>query len=174
MRFRKWLMKQQWRIVQVRGIWGLFYGILLLAAAYYGYLPYIKDMGEIGPFVLSGILLVSFAILGYLYDRVFVMWAPSHEVTQERNPYQYVARPIDRIFWLPIYSVLLDASDKLANHFELDNSVIEETRQYYSIYQTLGPERKENIDKAIQLRENFVRDHPFMGIIGKEELKDTK
>lgn len=165
-------MKQQWRIIQVRGIWGLFYGVLLLAAAYYGYLPYVKDMGELGPFILAGMLLASFAILGYLYDRVFVMWAPSHEVTQERNPYQYVARPIDRIFWLPLYSVLLDASDKLANHFELDGTIIEETRQYYASYETLGPERKENIDKAVKLRTDFVRDHPFAGIIKKHENKD--
>jgi hypothetical protein len=96
MGFKKWLMKQQWRIIQIRIIWGLFYGILLLAAVYCGYLPYIKDMGELGPFVFSAILLLSFAILGYIYDRVFVLWAPSHEVTQERNPFQYVARPNDR------------------------------------------------------------------------------
>jgi hypothetical protein len=154
MGFKKWLMKQQWRIVQIRNIWGLFYGILLLAAAYYGYLPYIKDMGELGPFVFSAILLFSFAILGYIYDRVFVLWAPSHEVTQERNPFQYVARPIDRIFWLPLYSALLDSCDKLAEHFE---------------YENLRPERKEDIDRAIALRDEYTSKHQFSDILDSME-----
>ncbi|MFW9975733.1 MAG: hypothetical protein ACFFDQ_10730 [Candidatus Thorarchaeota archaeon] len=170
MGFKKWLMKQQWRIIQVRGIWGLFYGILLLAAAYYGYLPYIKDMGELGPFVFAGILVVSFAILGYLYDRVFVLWAPSHEVTQERNPYQYVGRPIDHIFWLPLYSVILKSCEELAAYYDLDDSIIQETKEYYSRYEQLRPEIKEDIETAIKLREEFIQKHSFADIL--EETQD--
>jgi hypothetical protein len=164
-------MKQQWRIVQVRGIWGLFYGILLLAAAYYGYLPYIKDMGEIGPFIFAGILVFSFAILGYIYDRVFVLWAPSHEVTQERNPFQYVARPIDRIFWLPMYSAVLDSCEQLANEFGIDPQIILETREYYAEYEKLRPEKREDIDAAIELRDKYVRNHSFKEIVSESEDK---
>jgi hypothetical protein len=132
-------------------------------------LPYIKDMGEIGPFVFSALLLFSFAILGYIYDRVFVLWAPSHEVTQERNPFQYVARPIDRIFWLPLYSSLLDSCDKLAQYFEIDSDLLRETKEYYSEYEKLRPERKEDIDKAIKLREEFVAKHSFSELVAEKE-----
>lgn len=169
MGFKKWLMKQQWRVVQIRSIWSLFYGILLLAAAYYGYLPYIKDMGEIGPFVFSAVLLILFAIFGYIYDRVFVLWAPSHEVTQERNPFQYVARPNDRIFWLPVYSTLLDSCEKLAEHFGIDTVVVEETKQYYAEYEKFRPERREDIDNAIKLRELYVAEHSFSDIASHDK-----
>ena len=169
MGFKKWLMKQQWRIVQIRGIWGLFYGILLLAAAYYGYIPVINEMGEWGPFVFSGILLISFAILGYIYDRIFVLWAPSHEVTQERNPFQYVPRPIDRIFWLPLYSAVLESCEQLADQFEIDSDIIRETREYYAEYEKLRPERKEDIDRAIALREEYTAKHKFSDILDNVE-----
>lgn len=169
MSFRKWLMKQQWRVVQIRGIWGLFYGILLLAAAYYGYIPIINATGQLGPFIFAGILLFSFAILGYIYDRVFVLWASSHEVTQERNPFQYVPRPIDRIFWLPLYSAVLDSCEKLADHFEIDNDIIKETREYYAEYEKLRPERREDIDRAIALRDEYTAKHAFSDLLNDSE-----
>ncbi len=162
---KKWLMKQQWRVVQIRGIWGLFYGILLLAAAYYEYIPFFVDMGSLGPFVFAGVILVTFLILGYVYDRVLVMWAPSAEVTIERNPYQYVPAPKDHIFWFPIYSALLDASEKLADEFNLDKSAIQETREYYAKLQKLRPEMRDDIDKGIDLRKAFIKDHPFADIL---------
>jgi hypothetical protein len=164
-------MKQQWRIVQIRGIWGLFYGILLLAAAYYAYVPIINETGQLGPFVFAGILLFSFAILGYIYDRVFVLWAPAHEVTQERNPFQYVPRPIDQIFWLPLYSALLDSCNQLADHFGVDSAVIDETREYYAAYEKLRPERREDIDEAIRLRDEYIAKHSFAEI-GSESEED--
>jgi len=165
MGFAKWLMKQQWRIVQVRGIWSLFYGILLLAASYYMYVPIIRHMGDWGPFVFAGGLLVVFAVLGYLYDRVFILWAPANVVTQERNPYQYVARPIDRIFWFPVYSALLDSCQQLVEHFGLDPVSVDETREYYAKFQTLGPETRQNIDEALQMREKYVQEHPFSKLL---------
>jgi hypothetical protein len=158
---KKWLMKQQWRIVQIRGIWGLFYGILLLAVAYYEYIPFFVAMGTNGPFVFAGVILFIFLILGYIYDRVLVMWAPSQEVTIERNPYQYVPSPKDHIFWFPLYSALLDVTEVLAKEFDVDTSVIEETREYYAKLQQLRPEIRDNIDKGIELREEFVRTHQF-------------
>ncbi|MBS3795921.1 MAG: hypothetical protein KGY80_13540, partial [Candidatus Thorarchaeota archaeon] len=81
MEIRKWLMKQQWRVVQIRGIWGLFYGILLLAISFYDYIPFFVEMGTYGPFAFAGIIVFVFLVLGYIYDRVLVMWAPSQEVS---------------------------------------------------------------------------------------------
>lgn len=162
---KKWLMKQQWRVVQIRGIWGLFYGILLLAISYYEYIPFFVDLGNYGPFVFAGMILFVFVILGYIYDRVLVMWAQSHEVAVERNPYQYVPSPKDHVFWFPLYSALLDASERLAKEFDVDTNLIKETRAYYAQLQKLRPERSEDIDKGIELREEFVRDHLFSDII---------
>jgi hypothetical protein len=158
---KKWLMKQQWRVIQIRGIWGLFYGILLLAVAYYEYIPFFADFGPNGPFVFAAIILFVFLILGYIYDRVLVMWAPSQEVTIERNPYQYIPSPKDHIFWFPIYSALLDVSEKLVDEFNLDKSAIQDTREYFAKLEKLRPERKEDIDIGIKLREEFIEKHPF-------------
>jgi hypothetical protein len=154
-------MKQEWRIIKIRGIWSLFYGILLLAAAYYGYIPLFSDMGTLGPFVFAGIILIVFLVLGYIYDKVLVMWAPSKEVTMERNPYQYVPSPKDHIFWFPFYSSLLNALEELAKNYEVDLDPIRDTKEYYSQLQKLRPERKEDLDLAIKLRDDFVSKHPF-------------
>jgi hypothetical protein len=162
---KKWLMKQQWRVVQIRGIWGLFYGILLLAGAYYDYIPFFLDMGSIGPFVFAGVILFVFLILGYIYDRVLVMWAPSQEVSIERNPYQYVPAPKDRIFWFPLYSAMLDATEQIAQKLELDTSIFDETREYYAKFEKLRPERNVDLDEGIRIREEFIQKHPFGEIL---------
>ena len=158
---KKWLMKQQWRVIQIRGIWGLFYGILLLAVAYYEYIPFFVEMGSIGPFVFAGVILFAFLILGYIYDRVLVMWAPSQEVTIERNPYQYLPSPKDHIFYFPLYSTILDVSEKLAQEYGFDNTVIKETREYFAELQKLRPERTEDIDESIKLRERFLQKYLY-------------
>jgi hypothetical protein len=180
---RKWLMKQYWRLVQARSIWNLFYGILLLAITYYIFFPFFANMelgpfiiGEItlgpflvGPFALAGILLFSFIIIGYIYDRVLVMWSPQQEVVRERDPYQYVAQPRDRIFWFPIYSVLLSSSEKLLSELNLDTSKIEEVREYFAELDTYHAERPEDIEAAKALRDRFVKDHPFSDILNEED-----
>lgn len=171
MGIKKWLMKQQWRIVQIRGIWSLFYGILLLAIAYYEYVPFIADMQSMGPFVFAGIILIIFLIFGYIYDRVLVMWAPSQEVTIERNPYQYVPSPKDKIFWFPFYSALLDVSERLAQHYQIDSAPITDTREYYAELQRLGPERNQDIDRGIILRNEFIKSHEFSSILDSDELR---
>ncbi len=162
MKVRKWLMKQQWRIVQIRGIWGLFYGILLLAIAYFEYIPFFVDLSIFGPFAFAGLLLFVFLILGYLYDRVFVMWAPSQEVNMERNPYQYVPSPKDHIFWLPLYNSMLEITKTLANEYDVDTQAIEDAKEYYSKLQQLRPERKEDLEKSEELRDDFLATHSFM------------
>ncbi len=169
MRIKKWLMKQQWRIVQIRGIWGLFYSIALLAISYYVYIPFFSDLGVLGPAAFMMAAFVGFLILGYVYDRVLVMWAPSGEVTQERNPYQYVPSPKEHIFWFPLFSTLLESAEKLGGHFGVDTTIIEETKQYYSELQKLVPENKNHIERAISLRKEYVSEHSFADILKERE-----
>ena len=161
MQIKKWLMKQQWRLTQIRGIWGLFYGILLLAIAFVEFIPIINTMGAIAPFILAGLLLIAFLILGYIYDRVLIMWASSQEVSMERNPYQYVPQPRDRVFWFPFYSVLLEISEEMANKYNIETSLIDEVREYYAEFEKLTAERKEDIDTASELRDSFMKKHSF-------------
>ena len=108
-------------------------------------------------------------ILGYIYDRVLVMWAPSQEVNIERNPFQYVPSPKDKIFWFPIYSALLDVSEQLVQHYDLDSTAIRETRDYYANLQKLGPERNEDIDRGIKLRDDFIKTHDFSKIVDDDK-----
>ncbi len=169
MGLRKWLMKQHWRIVQVRGIWNLFYGILLLAIAYFAYIPYFADMGAMGPFAFAGMMFFVFLILGYIYDRVLVMWSPQQEIVRERDPYQYVPQPRDHIFWFPIFSGLLEATEGLAKQFDIDTTTIDETREYYAALEQLKPERITDIDVALELRKDFLEKHRFKDII-KEDV----
>lgn len=169
MGIRKWLMKQQWRIVQIRGIWGLFYGILLLAIAYYEYIPLFVNMGPYGPFAFAIVILSAFLVVGYIYDRVLVMWAPSQEVSMERNPYQYVPAPKDRVFWFPIYSALLNASERIADEYDLDKSAVKETRDYYAELEKLRPERNEDIDKGSRLRKEYLSHHKFSDFYRNED-----
>lgn len=155
-------MKQQWRVLQIRGIWGLFYGVLVLAGLYVEYVPYFNTLGALGPLAFAGLILLIFLILGYIYDRVLVMWAASQEVTMERNPFMYVPSPKDHIFWFPIYSAMLDALDELAAKYGLDASEIKDTKEYYSVLQKYRPERNQDIDDAIELRDAYLKKHPFI------------
>ncbi len=164
MRIRKWTMRQQWRIIQIRGIWTVFTGTLILAGLYVGYIPFFVDMGLLGPFAFAATILAVFLILGYIYDKVLVMWAPAQEVSQERNPYMYVPSPKDHIFWFPLYSALLDSIEKLAEQTGVNTIKIRETREYYSKLQALRPERTEDIDEAIEMRKEFVSKHPFSDV----------
>ena len=168
MKIRKWIMKQQWRILQIRGIWGIFYGVLILAGLYVNYVPFFNEMGVIAPFAFASTILFVFLIIGYIYDRVLVMWAPAQEVSQERNPYMYVPSPKDHIFWFPVYSILLDVTEELAISVGADTAAIDEARSYYSRLQALRPERGEDIDEAKELRQEFVSKHPFSDIFDKK------
>ena len=169
MRIRKWLMKQQWRILQIRGIWGVFYGVLILAGLYVEYVPFFANMGAVGPFAFAITILFVFLIIGYIYDRVLVMWAPSQEVTQERNPYQYVPSPKDHVFWFPLYSTILDATEELAEKVGADTKAVKEARDYYARLQTLRPERSGDIDEGLNMRKEFVSKHPFSDIVESSE-----
>lgn len=165
-------MKQQWRVVQIRGIWSLFNGILLLAYAYFKYIPFFEEMGILGPFAFSGITFVGFLILGYIYDKVLMMWSASQEVNVERNPYQYLPSPREQIYWFPIYSAMLNISEELAKKFDVPTESIEETRAYYSQLQRFKVERKEDIDAALELRLEFVKNHPFSKVVTEDSSKD--
>jgi hypothetical protein len=172
MRIRKWLMKQQWRVIQIRSIWSLFNGILVLAYAYFKYIPFFSEMGFFGPFAFSGVTLLVFLISGYIYDRVLMMWSPSQEVIVERNPYQYIPSPREQIFWFPIYSAMLNISEELAKKFNVETKTIEETRDYYFQLQQLKVEHKEDIDTALELRTKFVEKHQFSSALERDSSVD--
>jgi hypothetical protein len=171
LRIRKWVMKQEWRITQIRGIWSLFYGILLLAGTYYAYFGFFADMNIFGPFAFAGFILFVFLILGYIYDRIFVLWAPKQEVNIERNPYQYVPSPKDHIFWFPVFSSLLDVVEDLAKNYEVDTTEIKETREYYAQLRKLRPERTEDLDTGAELREKFLQSHSFWTVSDDDSLE---
>ena len=83
----------------------------------------------------------------------------------ERNPFQYVPQPRDRVFWFPFYSVLLEISEELAKKHNIETSLIEEVREYYSELEKYTAERKEDIDAASDLRDRFMKKHSFEEII---------
>ena len=169
MGLRKWIMMQYWRLTQVRGIYSVFYGILTLAGLYVMYVPLFADYGLMGSLTFAGLILLVFLILGLLYDRVFVMWSPQAQVVVERDPYQYVPLPIDRILWFPWISTILDSTQSILNKLDLDDELIEEVREYYSKLQSLSPTDIMNLEIARGLTSEFVSSHPFGESVQSEE-----
>ena len=115
------------------------------------------------------ILLFSFLIVGYIYDRVLVLWGPQQEVVIERNPFQFVPHPRDRVFWFPIYSALLASAEELAKNAGVDTTPIDETREYYRDLQKLVPQKSSDIDVAIELRKEYIKSHSFGSILSDSD-----
>ena len=82
-------------------------------------------------------------------------------LSTERIPYRYGPSLKECIFWFPIYSALLDASERLAEEMDSDELVIEGRCSYHLELQKLGPERGEETDKGIRLREVFAEGFCF-------------
>jgi len=168
MGIRKWLMKQYWRLTQVRSIYSIIYGILTLAAVYVVFIPVFADQGLVGTLMLAGTIFLVFLILGFLYDRVFVMWSPQAQVMIERDPYQYVPTPLDRILWFPWISTLLNSMEQILGEMNLDDEIVKEVREYYSSIQALTPSDDKNLKIADELVKRFIKDHPFANVNPEE------
>ena len=94
--FKKWFMRQYWRMQQSQSIISL---LLLGSSLTLLIWPMVKWRFETWPtlmgiptayFGLSGIffcLILGVLTIGFLYDRVFSLWTELRSVDLEKNPY---------------------------------------------------------------------------------------
>ncbi len=119
MRRRKFLMKQVWRIQQSQSLIMMAFWVMGLPAIFY---PYIRDyldttMGitdqTIGLTFLGFIILSMILTVGFMYDRIFKLWATQMDVIVHRNQYAlYRFYPKDQEklnrFFLPLARAVQD------------------------------------------------------------------
>ena len=127
---KKGLMIQLWRLQQSQAMISLFFWALTLAGVYYVYFhPVLVRLGLpenqvfVGIFVLFSLIIITFLILGLLYDRVLKLWVEQTDVAVERNPYssKYLL-PKDIMYWqrstLPIMRGLAKSDPALLKDIE--------------------------------------------------------
>lgn len=127
--FRKWLMRQYWRMQQSQAVVGLLlWGTTITLLMW----PYVRWRFEsscsdtlclndtllgvpatyIGLFTIFMTVMFGVLTVGYLYDQVFSLWTEYNSVAMERNPYvTYALTPN----WMMITALQAEVLKRQAN-----------------------------------------------------------
>lgn len=147
------VMKWRFRIDQARALFGLITFAALLAVGYFEYITFFYNQGFWGIIEFTLIIFVVFLIGGYLYDRVFRLWAETQTVNVERNPFTYVPGPKEYINHLATFSFIFMSLTQIAEKLDIDLEAAEYIRLHMKTYYDLTTS-KENFDKeALKLKE---------------------
>jgi hypothetical protein len=126
----KWIMKQYWRIGTIRILLALALSMFVLGKQYYGYIPYLIDLGVLGALILGGFLFLLFLGIGWAYDVKGKFWSPKMQANAERNPYQYVSDYKTYAFSYPVYYAVFATLRKTFEKVNLDTVSIRDLSQY--------------------------------------------
>jgi hypothetical protein len=158
---KKWIMKQYWRVGQIRTLTGLATGMLVIGKLYLPYVPLLDQMGLIGAVLLGMTLFSFFLCLGWIYDAKLKMWSQKNQVAVERSAYYYVPYISSKAYDYPLFFVLLTALNsamkKIGTSTKSLDSIVEYLREYYTLEPT-----KADINKALEMGKQFIGDHPFV------------
>ena len=157
---KKWIMKQYWRIGQIRALTALATGMLVLGRWYYGYVPIIKDWGIIGALILGSFLFSIFLGVGWIYDIKLRQWSQSNQVLIEKNPYSYVPNFKNAAFEYQIFYAIASSYRKIMNKLKLDTKNIDDLALFMSDYYSYKPEKKD-IDHCEKEGDSFLESHEF-------------
>ncbi|MGY5875960.1 MAG: hypothetical protein RTU30_09455 [Candidatus Thorarchaeota archaeon] len=162
MGIKKWVMKQYWRIGQIRALVGLASGMLVVGKLYLGILfPQVKeDAPLLGALALGTFLTLLFLGLGWAYDEKGKLWSERLQVTQERNPYQYVPDLRTRTFVYPFIYALISILDSFERKF--GNQGLKEINEYLRQYFHRRPGSRKDIESALPDSDLFMKEHPFV------------
>ena len=58
----------------------------------------------------------------------------------------------------------MDASEKILEKMDLETSEVVETRKYFAELQRLRPERNDDLDRGIELRQEYMKKYRFEDI----------
>ena len=102
--FRKWVMRQYWRMQQSQAVvglllWGTTITLLLWPYVNWRFDPTASFVGipltYFGLASIFGGVMFAVLLIGFLYDNVFSLWTEWRSVDMERNPYvTYAQTPI--------------------------------------------------------------------------------
>ncbi len=160
MNIPKWLMKQYWRIGEMRAILSLATGMFVLGRWYYPYIPLLEPLGLIGALILGAILTFAFMGLGWVYDKKAKLWTQDIQAKVERNPYRYVPSFADLASNLPFIHSLTFILRKTLKQLELSTEALDDFIEYMSIYFSLQP-IKDDISRAKSISDEFWQNHSF-------------
>jgi len=99
--FRKWAMKQYWRMQQSQAVvglllWGTTITLLLWPYVSWRFDPATTFVGipltYFGLASIFGGVMFAVLLIGFLYDNVFSLWTEWRSVDMERNPYATYAQ----------------------------------------------------------------------------------
>ncbi len=159
---KKWVMKQYWRVGQIRALVGLASGMLVVGKLYLGILfPQVKeDSPLIGALVLGTFLTLLFLGIGWAYDEKAKLWSEKQQVTQERNPYQYVPDFKTRAFVYPFMYAMISILDSFERKY--GNQGMNEIKEYLKGYFQRKPGNRKDIETALPDSLEFMDEHPFV------------
>lgn len=169
MPIKKWIMKQYWRVGQIRALTGLATGMLVIGKFYLPYVPVLDDLGLIGSLLLGMTLFMFFLGLGWIYDVKLKMWSQKTQVAVERNAYYHIALISSRAYDYPLLYTLLTTLHGTMNKIGINSKSLDSIVEYLQEYFILAP-TKEDIRRSLEMGEQFITEHPF----GTERAKDRK
>jgi len=158
---KKWTMKQYWRVMAVRGITGSALWALVLGGFYYKYIPALETMGLIGAVILALPIILIFLAIGYVYDSTFKLWNQQKQVLIERNPYQFVPRPRDFVFYYPLMFLFIRFIDEVSEKVRVSSGSLTELRNHYATLFSLDSQQIEDLNKSREMSQSFLTRMPF-------------
>lgn len=157
---KKWIMKQYWRVSQIRILASLGLGMLVIGKLYLEFVPVLRDMGLLGALTLGVLLFSVFMGLGWVYDTRMKMWSQKVQVIYERHAYYHVPMIKTAIFEYPVLYTLIHTMKGLSDKSEIDGFSVSQLAVYLQEYFSLRPTRKD-IDRTIKMEREFLENHPF-------------
>lgn len=157
---KKWIMKQYWRIGQIRVLTALATGMLVLGRWYYGYVPIIQDWGIFGALILGAFLFSIFLGVGWIYDIKLRQWSQSNQVLIEKNPYSYVPNFKNAAFDYPIFYAITSSYRKIMTKLNLDTKHFDDLAIFMSDFFSYRAEKKD-IDHSEKEADSFLQSHEF-------------
>ncbi|MHA2401551.1 MAG: hypothetical protein ACXADH_01050 [Candidatus Kariarchaeaceae archaeon] len=157
---KKWIMKQYWRVGQIRALTGLAMGMLVIGKLYLSYVPVLNEMGLIGALVLGMSLFLLFLGLGWIYDVKLKMWSQKNQAIIERNAYYHIALISSKAYDYPILYALLSSFRGVMKKTGVDTSSLNPLVKHLQEYYNLKP-NKVDIDRTLVMGKQFFDDHPF-------------
>ncbi len=158
---KKWIMKQYWRVGQIRTLTGLATGMLVIGKFYLSYVPFLDQMGLIGALILGMTLFTFFLGLGWVYDVKLKMWSQKNQVSVERNAYYHVAYIGSKAYDYPLLFVLLTslkgAMSKIGAESKSFDAIVNYLQEYYQLTPT-----KEGITRTLEMGKEFKAEYPFV------------
>lgn len=160
MAVRKWVMKQYWRVSQIRILTSLGLSMLVIGKLYLDYVPILRDYGGLGALLLGMMLFLAFLGLGWIYDTRMRMWSQKFQANYERHAYYHIPAIRSLTYEYPIVYALVQTIKGVAEKVEIDDSAINRISEFMQEYFSLRANRRD-IERTIEMSNEFLEEYPI-------------